>query len=69
MPNQAHDAFVAYAREDGEFALRLAKDLKAAEALVWLDQLDIKPGERWIWRSRMHCRTARECWWFFLRPL
>jgi hypothetical protein len=47
MPNQAHDAFVSYAREDGEFALRLAKDLKAAEALVWMDQLDIKPGERW----------------------
>jgi Tol biopolymer transport system component len=47
MPNQAHDTFVSYAREDGQFALRLAKDLKAAKALVWLDQLDIKPGERW----------------------
>jgi hypothetical protein len=40
-------AFFSYSREDAEFALRLAKDLRAAGASVWLDQLDIKPGQRW----------------------
>jgi len=40
-------AFFSYSRADTEFALRLAKDLRAAGANVWLDQLDIKPGQRW----------------------
>ncbi len=40
-------AFVSYSRTDAEFALKLAEDLKAAGANVWLDQLDIEPGERW----------------------
>ncbi len=40
-------AFISYSREDSEFALRLATDLKAAGAQVWLDQLDIKPGRPW----------------------
>jgi TIR domain-containing protein len=40
-------AFVSYAREDGEFVLRLAKDLRAGGAEVWIDQLDIEPGQRW----------------------
>jgi len=30
-----------------DFALRLAEDLKAAGAAVWIDQLDIEPGEEW----------------------
>jgi hypothetical protein len=40
-------AFISYSREDSEFALRLAQDLKAAGAQVWLDQIDIKPGRSW----------------------
>jgi hypothetical protein len=40
-------AFISYSREDSEFALRLAQDLKAAGAPVWLDQLDLKPGTSW----------------------
>jgi hypothetical protein len=40
-------AFFSYSRDDAEFALRLAGDLKAAGTHVWLDQLDIAPGERW----------------------
>jgi TPR repeat protein len=40
-------AFFSYSRDDSEFALRLAADLKAAGADVWLDQLDIEPGQRW----------------------
>jgi hypothetical protein len=39
--------FVSYSRSDSEFALRLAKDLRALGAEVWLDQLDIAAGTRW----------------------
>jgi photosystem II stability/assembly factor-like uncharacterized protein len=44
---ESQTAFISYSREDSEFALRLAEDLKAAGAAVWLDQLDIAPGARW----------------------
>jgi len=40
-------AFISYCRDDSEFASRLAEDLKAAGAPVWLDQVDIVPGELW----------------------
>jgi hypothetical protein len=40
-------AFFSYSREDSEFALRLANDLRAAGSAVWIDQLDIGPGQRW----------------------
>jgi hypothetical protein len=40
-------AFFSYSRQDSEFVLKLAKDLRNAGAAVWLDQLDIQPGERW----------------------
>lgn len=40
-------AFFSYAHEDAEFSLRLAKDLRAGGAAVWMDRLDIKPGQRW----------------------
>ena len=39
--------FISYAREDAEFVLRLARDLRAMEVRLWLDQLDIRAGERW----------------------
>jgi ATP-dependent Clp protease ATP-binding subunit ClpA len=39
--------FFSYSHEDSEFALRLAEDLKAEGAAVWIDQLDISPGEEW----------------------
>jgi photosystem II stability/assembly factor-like uncharacterized protein len=47
MAADAPAAFVSYSREDSEFVLRLAEDLKAAGANVWLDQLDVAPGQRW----------------------
>jgi hypothetical protein len=47
LPSDERTAFISYSREDSEFALRMAKDLKAAGANVWLDQLDIQPGQRW----------------------
>jgi hypothetical protein len=40
-------AFLSYCRADSTFALRLAEDLKASGADVWIDQLDIAPGTLW----------------------
>jgi hypothetical protein len=40
-------AFFSYSRQDSEFVLQLASDLRTAGAAVWLDQLDIEPGQRW----------------------
>jgi uncharacterized membrane protein len=40
-------AFISYSRTDSDFVMRLTEDLKAAGARVWLDQVDILPGEHW----------------------
>jgi hypothetical protein len=53
-------AFFSYSRDDSAFVLQLAKDLKASGAAVWLDQLDIKPGEHWdnaIQSALEHCTS------------
>ncbi len=47
MPSDVPSAFFSYCRADSEFALKLAEDLKAAGANVWMDQLDIEPGTPW----------------------
>lgn len=47
MAKQSASAFFSYSRQDTEFAQRLAQDLRASGASVWLDQLDIRPGQRW----------------------
>jgi len=47
MTLSATATFFSYCREDSDFALRLAEDLKAAGADVWIDQLDIAPGQEW----------------------
>lgn len=39
--------FFSYSRDNSDFVLNLAKELREAGAKVWLDQLDIKPGTRW----------------------
>ena len=39
--------FFSYAREDSEFVLRLAKELRDVGINLWLDQLDILGGQRW----------------------
>ena len=39
--------FLSYARADDQFALRLVRDLKAADVDVWVDQLDISPSQMW----------------------
>jgi len=38
-------AFVSYSRRDEAFAARLGIDLRAQGVEIWLDQLDIRPGE------------------------
>jgi hypothetical protein len=47
LPIDPSTAFVSYSREDLEFVRRLATDLKAKGAKVWMDKLDIRPGQRW----------------------
>jgi len=47
LPLDAPTAFFSYSREDSDFALKLAQDLRDAGACVWLDQLDIEPGQEW----------------------
>lgn len=39
--------FFSYSRDNSEFVIELAKELREAGATIWLDQLDIKPGTRW----------------------
>jgi hypothetical protein len=39
--------FISYAREDADEARRLYMDLKAAGADPWLDEKDLRGGQRW----------------------
>jgi hypothetical protein len=39
--------FFCYARQDAEFAMALAKNLKNRGVKIWLDQWDIAPGANW----------------------
>jgi hypothetical protein len=39
--------FVCYARNDEEFALKLAANLKSLGVPIWLDQWDIPAGDNW----------------------
>jgi len=61
LPPDAPIAFFSYSREDSEFALRLAADLRAAGASVWIDQLDIGPGQLWdraVQSALEHCPSV-----------
>ena len=46
-PEKQRHTFISYSRINKEFAVKLAKELKAAGFPVWLDQLDIPAGARW----------------------
>lgn len=39
--------FFSYSRNDSEFVLQLASDVRAAGGDLWLDQLDIAAGSQW----------------------
>jgi len=45
-PAENPKTFISYAREDSEFALKLAGALRSAGVAVWIDQVDIRSG-RW----------------------
>src|SRR5258706_14459423 len=47
MSGDIPKVFFSYAREDAGFVLRLANDLRSSGIDLWIDQLDITPGERW----------------------
>jgi hypothetical protein len=50
--------FVSYSRRDQEFVLRLAGDLRAAGSQIWVDQIDIRPGDHW---DRAVEAAVRDC--------
>ena len=39
--------FFSYSRNDAEFALKLASDLKKYDSTVWVDQIDLRGGKLW----------------------
>ena len=43
----ANPLFLSYSRKDQDFALRLAGDLRDAGLPIWVDQIDIRPSQRW----------------------
>jgi hypothetical protein len=47
MPKVAPKVFVSYAREDHEYAARLARELTAEGFSPWFDKDELRPGERW----------------------
>ena len=50
--------FLSYSRTNKDFALKLARELKAEGLSVWLDQLDIPTGSRW---DREVEKALKEC--------
>jgi hypothetical protein len=47
MQDQGHRYFFSYSRDDSEFVLKLAEDMRKQGLNLWIDQLDIRSGERW----------------------
>lgn len=53
-----YDAFISYAREDGEIAQRLCIDLTRAGVRVFFDKEDLLPGSRWKTALRKAIRDS-----------
>ncbi|MGH7791566.1 MAG: toll/interleukin-1 receptor domain-containing protein, partial [Thermodesulfobacteriota bacterium] len=47
MHAEAKKVFFSYSRDDAEFVLKLATDLRSAGVDLWIDQLDIPAGAEW----------------------
>ena len=50
MPEAPDDMsliFISYARGDADFALQLGDHLRSAGAAIWMDQTEIRAGNRW----------------------
>lgn len=59
----ADHVFICYAREDEEFVLKFAKNLKERGVSVWLDQWDIPTGANW---NRTIDQAIDECAQFLI---
>ena len=47
MSSEETTYFFSYTRDDADFVLKLAQELRDIGINLWLDQLDITGGERW----------------------
>ena len=65
---QMERLFFSYSRADKDFVLRLAKDLRSAGVNLWIDQLDIAPGDRWD-RAVEEALAAAPCLLVVLSPV
>lgn len=52
------DAFISYAKEDRDLAVRLSNDLEKAGCTTWLDVENLLPGQ--IWQTEIE-KAIREC--------
>lgn len=59
--------FLSYSRTNKEFAIKLARELKAEGFDIWLDQLDIPAGSRWDREVEMALRES-EIFMIILTP-
>ena len=59
--NRAGKFFFSYAREDSEFVLKLAEGLRSNGISLWLEQLDIKGGTRWMTLLKKLCTPLPVC--------
>ena len=62
-PEKQRQTFISYSRVKKNFALKLARELKAAGFPIWLDQLDIPAGARWDDEIE---KALRECGIFLI---
>lgn len=58
QPSLGNSYFLSYSRDDESLAMRFAHDLRERGIAMWVDQLDIRPSERW---DRAIERAVREC--------
>lgn len=50
--------FISYSRVDTDFVVKLAKELRKEGVDLWLDQIDIGPGDRW---DKAVQKALKEC--------
>ena len=67
MHAEAKKVFFSYSRDDAEFVLKLATDLRSAGVDLWIDQLDIPAGAEWD-RSVEDALKACPCFLVVLSP-
>src|SRR5262245_33306935 len=47
MKDQGHRYFCSYSRDDSDFVLKLAENMRERGLNLWIDQLDIRAGDPW----------------------